>query len=236
MTNTEKKFTNNDFNYYLKQFRIIRYYIRSYLENSALINKLNFEKIGTIAGSLFLVFIISFSLYSVIRKNQQRQIQQSANEVLEKSISSFTRNWHYNKSESSFSRSLIKDIEENKNTIFGSFSRLGKFVSSEPPVLLDENPSLLSQRLSILVSYKVMATFENGQAEMMFNLINQDNTPVINYINIDAVYNLYSAIDTSFETDFETEDTEELYDAEGSFNTDISSVNEKTESNDTENE
>jgi len=216
MTNTKKIITSNNFNNYLKQFKIIRYYIRSYLKNSALMKKLNFEKIGTIAGSLFLVFIISFSLYSVIRKNQQKQIQQSANEILEKSISSFTKNWHYNKSESYFSRSLIKTIEENKNTILGNFSRLGKFVSNEPPVLLDENPSLLSQRLSILVSYKVLATFENGQAEMVFNLINQDNTPVINYINIDAVYHLYSVIDTSFET----EDAEDLYDAEGSFNTD----------------
>ncbi len=179
----------------------------SHLRITALINKLNIEKTATIAGSFFLMFIIAFSLYSIIRKNQQRQLQSTASEFLVKSISSIANNWDYSETKSAYSDELIQNIENNNVRIFNSFSRLGKFVSSEEPVPLDANPAPANSDLIIKVSYKVLATFENGQALFLFNLIDQGGTPVINFINIDAVYYVYSAINTfDAETSFNDED------------------------------
>lgn len=184
-------------------------YKKSHLKTS-IINKLNIEKTATIAGSFFLVFVIMFSLYSVIRKNQQRQLQSLANEFLIKSISSIANNWDYSETRSSYSNKLIQNIENNNIHIFSSFSRLGKFVSNEKPILLDNNPAPPDSNPTIKVSYKVLATFEYGQAIFLFNLIDQKEVPVINFINIDAIYYVYSAINSAFDskTSFDDENVD----------------------------
>jgi len=156
-------------------------------------NRIKIEKATAIAGSFFLVFIITFSLYTVIRKNQQAQLQFIAQNFIEKSISSITKNWDYIETQSLFSNRLIQQTGKNNNHIFNNFSRLGKLISNEKPVFLNDNPAPESNSLSINASYKVMATFENGQAIFLFNVINEKDITVIDYINIDVVYNVNTA-------------------------------------------
>ncbi len=202
----------NNFNFKFKKKN--RNYKKSQLRIPSIINKLNIEKTATIAGSFFLVFVITFSLYSVIQKNQQKQLQSTANEFLIKSISSIAINWDYSETKSFYSDKLIQKIENNNLHIFRSFSRLGKFVSNEEPILLNNNPAPASGGLTVKVSYKVLTTFENGQAILLFNLIDQKEVPVINFINIDAVYYVNSAINSAFDYEHVDSDTTNIKDAD----------------------
>lgn len=172
-------------------------FINVILNNTILKNTINIEKIVTITGSFFLVLIIFFSIYTVIRKNQQAQLQSTARDFIEKSISSISDNWHYLETQSLFSNSSIRKIGKNNTHIFNKFSRLGKLITHEKPEFLNNNPSPVNNDSSVSVSYKVLATFENGQAIFLFNLANHDETTVINFINIDAIYNINTAIGTA---------------------------------------
>jgi len=163
--------------------------------------KLNIEKIVTVGGSLFLVFVITFSLYTVIRKNQQRLLQSTAHEILQESITTLAKNWDYADLKSSFSNNAIQKITGNNHSVFSNFSRLGHIVSNAKPVLLKTNPSLANSTLTIEVSYEVIANFENGQAIFLINLIDENDITVIDFINIDAVYFIYSAINTPFDVE-----------------------------------
>ena len=167
--------------------RLIRPDILPGLDNNVWL-KAHQAKIFSITGSLFLVFVISFSLYSVIRKNQQSQLQVAAGPLIEKTVNAISGNWHYLDTQSLITNNLIQKIGNNIN-ILENFSRLGKLMSRDKPLQLKTDPAPYTATTPISVSYKVLATFENGQAVFLFSLVDQDGVAAINYVNIDAVYN-----------------------------------------------
>jgi len=146
-------------------------------------------KILTILGSIFLIFVITFSLYTVIRKNQLVQIQVVAGPVIEKAVKIISEKWSYLEIKSLLSQSLIKQVNQSSD-ILKKFSQLGKLISQGEPVYLEIDPAPQFSTLAVTVSYKVVALFENGQAVFLFNLVDENDVPVITYANIDAVYNI----------------------------------------------
>ena len=177
--------------------RLARLDILSRLVNNAWF-KANQEKILASTGSVFLIFVISFSIYTVIRKNQQSEIQDAAGPLIEKAVSTISGNWHYLDTQPLMSNVLIRQTGHNIN-ILENFSRLGKLISQDKPVYLKTDPAPNTDTTSMIVSYKVLATFENGQAIFLFNLADQDGVAAINYINIDAVYNINTRLTLSTE-------------------------------------
>lgn len=177
--------------------RLIRPDILPGLDNSAWL-KAHQAKIFSITGSVFLVFVISFSLYSVIRKNQQSQLQVAAGPLIEKTVNAISGNWNYLDTQSLITNNLIQKIGNNIN-ILENFSRLGKLISRDKPLQLKTDPAPYTAATSISVSYKVLATFENGQAVFLFSLVDQDGVAAINYVNIDAVYNKNTSLALSTE-------------------------------------
>jgi len=168
--------------------RLTRSDILPRLDNNAWL-KAHKAKIFSTTGSVFLVLVISFSIYSVIRKHQQSQIQVAASPLIEKAVRVISGNWNYLETQSLMSNTLIRQIGDNIN-ILDNFSRLGKLISQDKPIYLKTNPAPHTATSPVVVSYKVLATFENGQAIFLFNLADQNGAPTINYANIDAVYNI----------------------------------------------
>jgi len=163
----------------------------------------NIERFLTLCGATFLIIVISFSLYSVIKKYQQTQLHSTANDVIEKTISSITKNWDYNDAKTLFSTALREQADNSSNNnnsnIFKNFSRLGKLTLNSKPVLLDYNPAPDYDSLAVTVSYKIVAVFQNGHATFLVNLTSNSDASMIDFINIDAVYNINTPFST--ETD-----------------------------------
>lgn len=177
--------------------RLTRLEIFSRLKNNIWLKE-NHEKILSTSGAVFLIFIISFSIYTVIRKNQQSQIQISAAPLIEKAVDTISDKWNYLDTQSLLSNILIRKVGQNIH-ILENFSRLGKLISQDKPLQLETDPAPYTATTSIIVSYKVLATFENGQAVFLFNLADQNGIAAINYINIDAVYNINTRLPLSTE-------------------------------------
>jgi len=177
--------------------RLTRLDIFSRLNNNAWL-KAHKAKIFSITGAAFLVFVISFSIYTAIRKSQQSHIQTAAAPLIKKAVNAISGNWNYLDTQSLMSNVLIRQIGNNIN-ILENFSRLGKLISQDKPVFLKTDPAPYTDTTSMIVSYKVLATFENGQAVFLFNLADQGGVAAINYINIDAVYNINTRLSLSTE-------------------------------------
>ncbi len=177
--------------------RLTRLEIFSRLKNNIWLKE-NHKKILSTSGAVFLIFIISFSIYTVIRKNQQSQIQISAAPLIEKAVDTISDKWNYLDTQSLLSNILIRKVGHNIH-ILENFSRLGKLISQDKPLRLETDPAPYTATTSIIISYKVLATFENGQAVFLFNLADQDGIAAINYLNIDAVYNINTRLPLSME-------------------------------------
>ena len=147
------------------------------------------KKVLKILGILFLSIVVLFIFIAGFTYYKSSEYEKTAVPYIKENIPLLS-NWDYEITKSLMVPTVLENAkEEDFKKIIHWFSKLGKLKNIEEPEFknVSTRSSMSGGGSETIVTYKILAHYENGDATIMMRLLDENNSFKIYYFNINSM-------------------------------------------------